>query len=363
MARKNLFKGHSIYVDFAKKTYALLMRGGWVTYADVMAEQLGVKSPKDLPYSISNCDDYNKLKQAFPDVCRTIREMTQDDECIVTEGGKLDKRFRYVGKDKDPLADLLKDSAAKELKEYWDFCQDSAGFFPQSWLDYFFFNSKDLLDMKQKKHSGQQLINASLDCKLKNIDLLPKIYSLIKARQVIRFDYKPFSEDVQHLVFHPHYLKEYNGRWHLYGHAEDREPEIGYDISLDRIESSLQEDNKTKYIPAPKGYYHDFFAKRMGVSSPIEGMEDHAHIRARIYNRNVYKLIETRPIHDSQTIVTEYDTHNDGEYGELTFDMVINKELVGHILHWGEDVKILEPKSLKIYIKEKIRKMAEYYAE
>ena len=84
MQRKNLFDGE-LKAQFANITYRRLMSRRWVTYADVLAEYLGLSSAKDLKYSISsyftytNEDDEDKkgfreLKKAFPDVCKAIRE-------------------------------------------------------------------------------------------------------------------------------------------------------------------------------------------------------------------------------------------------------------------------------------------------
>ena len=48
----------------------------------------------------------------------------------------------------------------------------------------------------------------------------------------MEIDYKPFDEESVTLLFHPHYLKEYNGRWHLFGHAGGREPKLAITLQL-----------------------------------------------------------------------------------------------------------------------------------
>ena len=196
MQRKNLFDGE-LKAQFANITYRRLMSRRWVTYADVLAEYLGLSSAKDLKYSISsyftytNEDDEDKkgfreLKKAFPDVCKAIREKL-GKESIEEDGNNRNKRFRYVGKDDDPLADMRNAKVIDNLRQYWKFCQDSAGFFPKSWLEYFFHDCQDLLDMKVKRQKGEQVIGTSLDSILTNIEYFHvyfKAYSYAPIQQV-----------------------------------------------------------------------------------------------------------------------------------------------------------------------------------
>ena len=71
MTRKNLFDGDSYYAQFAQVTYKWLMSRKWVTYADIMAEYLGLNSSKELTCNVSNCDNYGELKKAFRDIRRS----------------------------------------------------------------------------------------------------------------------------------------------------------------------------------------------------------------------------------------------------------------------------------------------------
>ena len=100
------------------------------------------------------------------------------------------------------------------LKQYWKFCQDSAGFLPFSWLEYFFKDCQDLIEIKVKKQKGEQVISSSIDRILTNIDFLPMLYEAIINKQVLEIDYKPYEEVLETLIFHPHYLKEYNNIFH-----------------------------------------------------------------------------------------------------------------------------------------------------
>ncbi len=202
MTKFNLFDGDSYYAQFAQVTYKRLMSRNWVTYADIMAEHLGLTSAEELPCNVSNCDNYGELRKAFRDVRRIINEKA-GQESFETDGNNRNKRFRYVGADADPLSDMRNAKVISDLKQYWGFCQDSAGFFPSSWLDYFFKDSRDLLDIKAKRKKGEQVLNASLDRMLTNIEFLPFLYVAIINKQVLSVDYKPYDEEQRTLTFHP----------------------------------------------------------------------------------------------------------------------------------------------------------------
>ena len=357
MQRKNLFDGESHKAQFAIITYRWLMSRRWVTYVDIMAERLG-RSTEELPANLSNCDGYGELKKTIGIVKKAICEKVGDD-CFEEDGNNRKKRFRYIGKDNDPLADMRNAKAINNLRQYWKFCQDSAGFFPKSWLEYFFKNCQDLLDMKAKRQKGEQVISASLDRILTNIEYLPSLYEAITNKIVLEIDYKPFDEDEVTLMFHPHYLKEYNGRWHLFGHAEGRDPEYGYNIALDRIQSKPRERSLVEYVAAPKHFYDGFFKDIVGVSHVKDAEKEHIIIRAHIHK--IFKLMDTKPLHRSYTLVKPFGKYDDGEYAEFSVDVEPNNEFYGRILQMGAGLEVVSPESVRDEMAQRVRELATLY--
>ena len=256
--RNNIFFGDSYYALFATKTYNRLISRKWFTYADVMADFMNLNSANELPCNVSKCDQYGELKKAFPDVLDVIKDKLGNN-CIEESGNNRNKRYRYIGNDKDPLADMRNAKVVNDLKQYWQFCQDSAGFFPTSWIEYFFNGCQDILDIKNRRQKGEQVLSSSLDRVLTNIEFLPFLYECIKNKNVLSVQYKPFEDELQEFTFHPHLLKEYNGRWFLFGHAEGQTPEFGYNLALDRIAKRPNKLSIRTYISAPKNFYNDFF--------------------------------------------------------------------------------------------------------
>ncbi len=358
MKTNNIFEGDSYHALFAQVTYKRLMSRKWVTYADIMADYLGLKSSKELTCNVSNCDNYGELKKAFRDIRKAIIEKVGDG-CFEDEGNNRNKRFRYIGMENDPLADMRNAKVINNLRQYWKFCQDSAGFFPKSWLEYFFKDCQDLLEMRARKQKGQQVISASLDRILANIEYLPMLYEAIVNKQVLEIDYKPFGGEQETLIFHPHYLKEYNGRWNLFGHAEDHSPENGYNIPLDRIQTKPREKSKIEYIPAPSMFYEQFFKDIVGVSHTKNAAQYDIVIRAHTYY--IYKLTETKPIHQPQEIITPWGEHEDGTYGEFSIHVEVNNELIGRILQMGAGLEIVSPLEVRDLFTQRVKDLAKLY--
>lgn len=356
--RKNLFDGESYHAMFAQVAYRWLMSRKWVTYADIMADYLGLKSAKDLPCNVSNCDNYGELKKAFRDIRSTIITIVGEG-CFEEEGNNRNRRFRYIGKENDPLSEMRNAKVINNLRQYWKFCQDSAGFFPKSWLEYFFKDCQDLLEMKSRKQKGEQVISASVDRILTNIEYLPMLYEAIVNKQVLEIDYKPFGGDLETLIFHPQYLKEYNGRWNLFGHAEGHSPENGYNIPLDRIQTRPREKSKIEYISALPMFYEQFFKNIVGVSHTKDTTTFDIVLRAHTYY--IYKLTETKPIHHSQSIAKPWGDHEDGTYGEFSLEVEVNNEFFGRILQMGAGLEILLPIEVRDLFKQRVKDLAKLY--
>lgn len=357
MQRKNLFDGESYKAEFALITYRWLISRRWVTYADIMAERLGVLT-KELPTNLSNCDGYGELKKIVGTLKKAILEKVGEN-CFEEEGNNRNKRFRYIGKDDDPLADMRNAKVINNLRQYWKFCQDSAGFFPKSWLEYFFKDCQDLLDIKTKRQKGEQVISTSLDRILTNIEYLPLLYEAITNKTVMEIEYKPFDEEQVTLMFHPHYLKEYNGRWYLFGHAENKELKDGYNIALDRIQARPREKSKVEYISAPERFYDNFFEDIVGVSHMKSCKKENIIIRA--HEHYIFKLIDTKPLHPSYKVVKPFGEYEDGKYAEFSVDVELNKEFIGRVLQMGAGLEVMSPPEIRKVFTERVRDLALLY--
>lgn len=360
MIRFNPFDGKGFYTKFAWDVYRRLMKRKWFSHADVMADQLGNKSFRDLPCSISKCPNNGELKKAFRDVVNILKERC-GESCIETDGNNRNKRFRYVGSLDDPLEDLKNSQAIKDIRTYAQFCEDSAGFFPRSWLEYFFEDTLDLLQITRRRKNGEQMISSSIDRELDNIHLLPVLYEAIRDKRVLKIQYKPYEEESMYLVFHPHLLKEHNGRWFLFGHVVGRLPEYGYNLALDRIEAEPEMmPVSEKFIPAPKGFYSSYFENIVGVSHNGYQAES---IILRATNLSIFRLTETKKIHHSQKTIKAFGQYDDGEYGEFSLFVEPNNEFIGRIFQMSDGLVVVSPENVRDMFRQRISKMADLYKE
>lgn len=357
----NIFDGEGYRTRLANLIYLRLMTRKWIGYADILADDNKGSTANDYRYNRSYNAIYGELKKAFMDVRKAIRRV-EGDNAIEEDGcGRSGKRFRYVGKVADPLCGMRNAKAIKDIRKYYEFCQDSAGFFPKSWLEYFLKDSMDLLEMKKRKQKGEQIIGSSLERQLKNIDMLPYLYEAIRSHTVLAIRYKPFDEEEMNLVFHPHFIKEFNGRWHLLGHAEGKIPSNTFNLPLDRIEGDPQALDSKEYIPAPEHFYEHYFDGILGTTHWDNEVVHNIHIRA--YTNYMFHIIDTKTIHDTQEIVKPYGKYDDGEYGEFVVRVELNNEFIGRILQMGDGLEVVAPKEIRLRFKERVDKLAARYTK
>ena len=348
------FGTRSVFVNLI---YMELMKREYVSYADILA--IYCHRPKGY-YEKRACNrepGYGELKKAFPDVIKALEKVSLG--CIIDNGknGK-GKAYKYIGRDDDPLAEERKAIEQKRVEDYVAFCKASAGILPASWFSAYFENTQLLLDTHREDEGGMSYIRSSLEQNLTNIDLLPVFYKAITNKQVLRFAYQRFGQEPFTLNFHPQFLKEYNGRWFVFGEA-DREPYQAYNVPLDRIVGEVNEVDDVDYIPAPKGFYQEFFKNIIGVTHEKDSKVEEVIIRTKTEYQ--HGLLLTKPLHHSQKEKLPFGEYEDGNYGEVSLMIEPNRELRGRILMYGENLEVMQPLSLRKQIKEIIMKQMELY--
>lgn len=364
--KKNMFDGDSYYAKYAIKVYKQLMTRKTVTYESVIKEYLGDKYDPQ-KQSPSKTERYGQLKKAFLEVRNAIKEVAGEDSLVMSgrnrckdESGR--RGYRYVGTDEDPLKDMVNARAITDLKEYWTFCQDSEGFLPEEWLEHFMKDTSDLLEIHNRKRRKQQIMGTDLACRsVRNRDLIPQLYEYIKMQRVLSIMYKSGYDDDkrEQLVFHPHYLREFNGRWFLFGHAEGKEKENGYNLAVDRIECKPVRLLDKKWRGAPEGFYEDYFRDIVGVSH--EKKSEPCHVVLRAHSKYMFGLVKTCPLHHSQKIVTDFGEHDGKEYGEFELYVEQNNELIGRILQKGEKLEVISPLDVRKRVKEEVQEIMRRY--
>ena len=114
-----------------------------------------------------------------------------------------------------------------------------------------------------------------------------------------------------------------------------------------------------EYVPAPKHFYVEFFKDIVGVSHMKDARKEHIVIRAR--SLYIYKLMDTKPLHQSYTVVKPYAQYVDGEYAEFSVDVEPNNEFFGRILQMGAGLEIVSPESVRDEIAQRVHNMDDLY--
>ena len=357
MSTKNIFAGFGVRSEFVNLIYTELMKRKFVSYADILAIYCG--RPKGY-YDKMACNSepgYGELKKAFPEVLKALTKIIPDS--IEDNGQSKGKAYRYIGEIDDPLGEERKAVVQKSVEDYVAFCKASAGIMPASWFSSFFENTQLLLDTNREAKDGDMHISSSMEQNLTNIHLLPVFFKAITDKKVLRFDYHPFGQDTFSLIFHPQFIKEYNGRWFVFGDA-DREPYQAYNVPLDRIVGEVCEVNDIEYIPASKGFYQECFRNIVGVTHEKDAKVEEVVIRTKTEYQ--HGLLLTKPLHHSQKETMSFGEHEDGCYGEVTLTIEPNRELQGKILSYGQYLEVMQPISLREQILDIIKQQMETYS-
>jgi predicted DNA-binding transcriptional regulator YafY len=179
-------------------------------------------------------------------------------------------------------------------------------------------------------------------------EFLNPIIEAIIHKRVVEIHYQRFEREkpIRHVI-HPYYLKEYRNRWYLIG-RHDKWEEIRT-FALDRL-ISVEDRKDKRYI---EGYFDpvEYFKNSVGVIARM----DPVTVRLR-FTKSQGDYILTQPIHKSQEV--EKKTK---DFLTVRLSVSITYELTSAILSWGDQVKVLEPKSLKDEIREMHRKALELY--
>ena len=358
MPTKNIFAGFGLRSEFVNLIYNELMKRDFVSYADVLALYCGRPKGYYKKYACISEPVNGELKKAYPEVLKALEKACPG--CIEDNGLNKGKAYRYIGKDNDPLAAERQAIEQKRIEDYVAFCKASAGILPSSWFSSYFENTQLLLDTNREVESGASHIRSSLEQNLTNIDLLPVFHKAITDRQVLRFSYQRFGQEPFELVFHPQFLKEYNGRWFVFGES-DREPYQAYNVPLDRITGEVNKVDDVGYIPAEKGFYQDFFKNIIGVTHEKDAKVEEVVIRTKTEYQ--HGLLLTKPLHHSQKESLAFGEHEDGNYGEVMLTIEPNRELRGKILAYGQYLEVVKPQALREHISEILKEQLEQYTD
>lgn len=354
MSKKNIFYGIGSEPQFVNIIDMMLTTGAsFVKYEDIIAvyEKRTIEEIKLKYGKVSLFSQYTQLKKAVTAIKKELQLLGLDFE--YSNGVNAKEGFRYPQCSPNPLKRLKEAGKQNSKQELMNFCSASIGMLPQSWVEHFFQGTMVLLDGEQSKG---KVMDAEHNASLRNVELIPRLYEAITNEQVLTFEYNAGYKEHLSIVFHPHFLKEYNSRWFLFGRMDKGNGtilEVG-NCALDRIVGDIGIIDNISYIAAPKDRYQHYFEDIIGVSK----MPDDVPIEITIETLDFYthNRIVTKPIHQSQKEVKPFDTT-----GCITICVVPNRELSGMLLSFGTHIRIISPNHFVDKYKTELKKMLHLY--
>lgn len=295
-----------------------------------------------------------ELIKAKSDIRKCLQNRNLD---FVVKPGK-DARtelFKYPEYVPGDLLSPLKGEVKKlRQKALYELTQKSQGLFPSSWLAKFQLQAEEEIN----REAASSIIEFDANEQLWNIELLPTFYYAIKDKRVLKFLYAPYGKPKRMLTFHPHYLKEYNLRWFVFGLAIDEEGKqySSNNCALDRIESKITEVENEKYIASTTDY-STFFDDVIGVTHLKGGSKVTIEIETKDYY--TYMRILTKRLHKSQKVLHPWDERK--KSGRFSIEVIPNYELLGLLMGFEGHIEVFG--SYRKQFKKEIKRMYNLYNE
>lgn len=174
-------------------------------------------------------------------------------------------------------------------------------------------------------------------------DYLQIVIDAMKKKVRIAIKYRRYESDkITNVNFEPYCLKLFNQRWYVLAHFHsdatlNKEEHDYFGIySFDRILEMTLTDIKfeiQKDFDA-QTYFSECFGVIAGDGTPAQ------HIILRIYN-HLRCYLKDLPLHSSQKIINQGENYTDYEYY-----LRPTKDFCGHLLSFGNQVKVIKPQNL-----------------
>lgn len=172
----------------------------------------------------------------------------------------------------------------------------------------------------------------------------------IKNRFQLKFSYQKFWEDnISQRITEPYALKEFRNRWYVI--AKDLKDGNIKSFALDRL-SNLEITNVAFLYP-PNYNVEEIYRYCFGIISP-NGEKPQEIILS--FNSFQGKYIKTLPLHSTQQVIVD----NDNEL-QVKLKLCVTHDFLMELLSFGDNMKVLKPKSLANEIKSAHQKSLKQY--
>lgn len=191
------------------------------------------------------------------------------------------------------------------------------------------------------KPNSEKLISFAQNEMLKGVEHLSGIIDATINHQVLEIIYHSFGKDARVCIVHPYYVKQYNGRWFLFGLNSENVKIENY--ALDRIVSFKK--SNIPFIKNEQINFDTYFDDVIGVSVPYEDVPTEEIVLR--FSPQRFPYVVSKPLHHSQKIICE-------EPNTISICVKPTRELTQQIFSFLPDIEVLAPKWYRKEIKEKM---------
>ncbi len=176
------------------------------------------------------------------------------------------------------------------------------------------------------------------------------ILHAIRNKLEIKFFYQKFWEDeITIRTVHPLALKEFKNRWYVL--AKDNKDNKLKHFALDRL-TNFDITKSAFTSPMPENI-EELYRYCFGIITPTDAEPEEIILS---FDPVQGKYIKTLPLHDTQQVLID----NEDEL-QIKLKLCVTHDLIMELLSFGDNMKVLKPKSLVKEIKEAHQKSANQY--
>ncbi len=197
-------------------------------------------------------------------------------------------------------------------------------------------------------NSSAAIVGFDQNIDLKGLKYFSPLFDAIIAKQTLKIKYTPFKKPTQELIVSPYYLKQYNNRWWVFCRTDAQGDSI-VNLALDRIDSI--KNAKAQFVENEDIDFSEYFEDIVGVTHPVGGVEQKVVLKVA---DDYLGYFITKPIHGSM---------KKRPNNVFEFKLIPNYEFKTIILSHADEIKVLEPESLKNDIKRRLDAAQKFQAE
>lgn len=287
-----------------------------------------------------------KMRQLRSDL-NAIRKMLPDGiylDAIPYDGKSC--YYRYSESDFSIYKNELTVSEVQNLRSTIEMLSKYRGLPSNGWLEEVISNLEIRFGVKG---NAENLVSFGQNEQLKGIEYLSNIIDATINHQPLDIEYISANGNHHKHILHPYFVKQYNGRWYVFG-LDEKEERIK-NLAFDRIQSITYSNHvfiKNKTID-----FNTYFDNVVGVTVPYSSDAELVEIRLR-FSPQRFKYVTSKPIHKSQVV-------EDDEKCIIAIKLYHTLELEQQIFSFGPDVEVLSPTWFRESFSKKIESCMKKY--